>query len=336
MAEEFIEDIISDIDKDGGDATPNLGEMAAQELAAQADKSASTEQADSQTNKKDEKAADVSSQKQDGTDVQTTDNSDGGDDSSISVEALATQLGWNKDHEGADAVDAATYILRSKDIQKSMSTHNKDLKNQLNSLKGSVDALKEHNEKVYKADVRRLEGEITELKKQKREAIELADVAKVEELDNQIAEKQKDIDTPIEKEQKQTETTNPEYNEWIKDNQWYLEDDDMAKYADIVAEQYQGAPLNRIYSIVRTKVQEVFPEKFEQVKTIEKSTEAKPTEKPPVGPPNPVESSTHKGSEGTFTKADLTQDQLTIMNQFVKGGIMTEEQYINDIAKMQE
>jgi len=248
-----------------------------------------------------------------------------------SVEELATQLGWRADHVGEDAVDAKTYILRSKDIQQSMSQHNKDLKSQLGALNGSVEALKIHNEKVYKAEVKKLEGEVAALKKERKEAIELADVEKVEELDQQIEDRQKDINTPKAAD-KQSDTANPAYDSWIKDNDWYLNDSDMAQFADNVAQQYQGAPLERIYSLVRQKVQEVFPEKFATSKPVDKIAADKPAL---VGPKSPVESSSSKGSEGSFTKADLSDDQRQIMNQFVRGGIMTEAQYVNDIAKMQ-
>jgi len=140
------------------------------------------------------------------------------------VKELAIQLGWREDHTGDDAVDAVTYILRSKDIQKSMSQHNKDLKEQLQALNGSVSALKSHNESVYKAEVKKLEAEVTALKKERREAIELADVDKVEELDKQIDEKQKDIDKPKSDDtQPSTVNANPVYDAWIKDNAWYLE-----------------------------------------------------------------------------------------------------------------
>jgi len=88
-----------------------------------------------------------------------------------SIEEIATQLGWRADHTGEDSVDAATYILRSKDIQKSMSKHNKDLKDQLSVLNGSVEALKSHNEKVYQAEVKKLQAEIADLKKE-RKAVE--------------------------------------------------------------------------------------------------------------------------------------------------------------------
>ena len=239
------------------------------------------------------------------------------------VKELATQLGWREDHTGDDAVDAVTYILRSKDIQKSMSQHNKDLKEQLQALNGSVSALKSHNESVYKAEVKKLEGEIVALKKERRDAIELADVDKVEALDKQIDEKQKDIDAPKVDNKQPSTVDNPVYDAWIKDNAWYLEDDAMAKFADTVAQQYAGAPLDRIYSMVRNRVQEVFPDKFASTKK-------------PVGPKSPVEGSSAKGSNVSFTKADLTPDQMQIMSQFVRGGIMTEEQYVNDIAKMQE
>lgn len=250
------------------------------------------------------------------------------------IAELATQLGWNKDYDGDDAVDATTYILRSKDIQKSMSKHNKDLKDQLQALNGSVEALKQHNDSVYKAELKRLEGEVAALKKERREAIELADVDKVEELDKQIDEIQKDINKPKETDkQKTTDIENPIYDAWIVDNKWYLEDDEMAKFADSVAEQYVGAPPERLYKLVRKKVQEVFPEKFESPKTESKKDSG--SVKSPIGPKSPVERSSAKGSNATFTKADLTSDQVQIMNQFVRSGIMTEDQYINDIAKMQ-
>ena len=248
---------------------------------------------------------------------------------SPSIEELATQLGWRVDHEGEDSVDAKTYILRSKDIQQSMSQHNKELKNQLTALNGSVEALKVHNEKVYQADIKKLQSEITDLKKERRSAIELADVDKVDALDKQIDEKQKDIDAPKSVD-KQDQNVNPVYDTWIKDNQWYLNDKDMAKFADTIAQQYQGAPLERLYPLVRQKVQEVFPDKFDVGKTNDNVV------KLPIGPKSPVESSSGKGNTSSFTKANLSEAQISIMNQFVRGKIMTEAQYINDIAKMQD
>lgn len=255
---------------------------------------------------------------------------------SPAIEKLAEKLGWRKDHKGDDAVDAATYILRSREIQDTMREHNKDLKNQLSTIQGAVEALKQHNEKVYRADVKRMQAEIEELRKQKRAAVELADVEKVDELDQKIEDIQSDIKEEEEKSKEPTDFVNPIYDEWIKDNEWYLTDNEMAAYADTVAQQYQGAPLDRIYKLVRQKVAEVWPEKFVNEVPEEKPVSKVAAKPVPKAAPNPVEAGKQRGSSNTFTVADLTPEQQTIMKQFVASGIMTEEQYVKDIAKLQE
>ena len=340
MAEEFIDDIIS-----SSEVPKTEAEMAADIQGPDAAKAAEVNKATTFDKATEKQPESDDAKTQMGSEA-TPDGAKGDDKTSTpeidAVKELAAQLGWREDHTGDDAVDAKTYILRSKDIQKSMSQHNKDLKDQLQGLNGSVEALKQHNESVYKSEVKKLEGEVVALKKERNAAIELADVAKVEELDKQIDDIQKDINAPKPEDKKTQTTNNPAYNEWVKDNDWYLTDDEMAAFADTVAQQYAGAPLERVYKLVRNKVQEVFPDKFEAtvvdtkvVDTKVVDTKVVDPDKPPVGPNSPVESSSTKGNEGSFTKADLTLDQMQIMNQFVRGGIMTEEQYVNDIAKMQ-
>ena len=254
-----------------------------------------------------------------------------------SIESIATQLGWNANHSGPNSVDAATYILRSREIQDSMKERNDSLKGQLNNLQVSIDALKEHNERVYQADLAAKQAEIESLRKEKRAAVELADADKVDEIDSKIDSIKKNLSQPAPQSQP---SVNPAFDSWVKDNQWYLTDNQMAQYADTVAQQYIGAPPERIYSLVRSKVAEVFPEKFEEQKqtSSNKTTLANvagQTKPKPVGPSSPVEAAKPSGQKPTFSKADLTQDQLTIMRQFSQAGIMTEEQYIKDIAKLQ-
>jgi len=316
MAEEFVQDII---------------------MAAEATDGSSTETTDSSNDTGKSVVAAKSDDDQSSNQTKTHNGNADSDQTKIapSVEELAAQLGWRADHVGEDAVDAVTYILRSKDIQKAMSKHNKDLKENLSAVQASVNALKEHNEKVYQTEVKKLTAEIETLKKERKSAIELADVDKVEELDAQIEAKKNDLVAPKMNTGKSDAgaTENPVYDEWIQDNQWYLDDNEMAQFADSVAQNYVGAPLPRIYALVRQKVQEVFPEKFASTKTATTTTEVKK----PIGPVSPVDKgSNNKGASTSFSKADLTPDQVSIMNQFVSGGIMSEEQYIKDIASMQE
>lgn len=249
---------------------------------------------------------------------------------------LATQLGWKPNHDGENYVDAKTYILRSREIQDSMRDHNKDLKQQLQTIQGSVEALKEHNERVYKAEVSRLQGEVDRLRKERKAAIEMADVDKVDELDKEIGTIEKTLSSP---KPKSAPATNPVYDEWVQENQWYLTNNEMAAYADQVAQQYAGAPLKRLYPLVRQKVAEVWPEMFEKQTPAKADTLANPgksAQPKPVGPASPVESGHKQAGGKTFSKADLSSEQLSIMNQFVKSGIMTEDQYIADLAKLQE
>ena len=156
---------------------------------------------------------------------------------------------------------------------------------------------------------------------------------KVEEIEEQISGIQNDLSGVKKGDVAPPTGTNPIYDEWVAENKWYLENDEMAQYADTVAKEYEGAPAARLFNLVTKKVKEVFPEAFEVTPQVKEPIGGKK----PIGPKSPVEGGNNsaKGASN-FTKADLSPDQLQIMKQFVQGGIMTEQQYINDIAKMQE
>lgn len=238
------------------------------------------------------------------------------------VESLAKEMGWQpKDNfKGEEYVDAAEYIRKGQDIQDGMRKSLKDQKKQLSDMSGSITELKQHNERVYKAEVSQLKKELSDLAKQKKTAIEDGDVDKVGELDEQI-DTVKESMTPLEKSEK-AETT-PEFEDWVGENDWYLKDAEMAAYADTLSEldQYKGAPFGRMSALVTRQVKEMFPDKFSQKKS----------ERTPI---SRVEGGDRKTTSIKFTKSDLTDSQKSIMSQFVKQGIMSEKQYIEDIAKV--
>jgi hypothetical protein len=228
------------------------------------------------------------------------------------VDALATEIGWNPDGD----LNAKDFILKSKDIQNTMRGHIKDQKNLVSGLTNSVKELKIHNERVYKAENKQLKSELKSLKKEKRTAIEDGDVDKVDEIDEQID----GVKEAISKPEPKTESSNPDFDDWSKENEWYLNDPEMAAYADKIADDNDGAPFKRVATLIGKKVKEMYPDKFE----------TKSTPKP-----SPVESGTRRIAVAKFTKADLNSGQKTIMRQFVQQGIMTEKQYISDIATTQ-
>ena len=224
------------------------------------------------------------------------------------IESLATEIGWRPDGE----LDAKGYILKSRDIQDTMREHIKTQKKQLGELGSSVAELKTHNELVYKAELKRKDAEIKALKKERTEAIQDGDEERVDELDGQIDGLKEEMVKP-------KPVINSAYDDWVEKNKWYTEDAEMKEAADKIADENEGAPFKTIARLVGLEIKEKFPNKFKS-KTI---------------PASPVEGAGKRIATGKFTRADLTDSQKTIMNQFVRQGIMTEKQYISDIATQQ-
>ena len=231
-----------------------------------------------------------------------------------SVEDLAGELGWKPDGE----LDAKGFILKSRDIQDTMRGHIKAQKEQLSDLSGSVEALKVHNEKVYKAEVNQLTTELDALKKEKIEAIEEGDVERVGEIE----EKMDGVKDAISKPEQKQESSNSEFDAWAEANPWFNTDAEMTEYANGIADANPGAPFKRLTALVTKKIKEMFPDKFE-----------KPQEGRLSG--SPVEGGGRKSTSSKFTKADLSSNQRSVMAQFVRQGIMTEKAYIADIQKTQ-
>jgi len=248
---------------------------------------------------------------------------------SASVEELAQEMGWrpkeNFDEESNNEfVDAATYIRRGGDIQTNMRKSIKDQKRQLTAMTNSIEELKQHNERVYKAEITTLKKDLASLKLEKNEAIQDGDVDLVEKIDAKIDLVQESISQP----EKATETAaqpqgeDPEFTEWVAKNDWYRTNKEMQSYADAIGDQNEGLPYTRLLALVERKVKDGFPEKFQKKNS---TTEIV----------NRVEGATRGNNNNiSFTEADLTAGQKNIMSQFVRQGIMTKKQYIDDIKKL--
>lgn len=252
----------------------------------------------------------------------------------VSIETIATEMGWKpkSDFQGHedDYVDAATYIRRSKDIQETMRQHLKENKKKLTSLEKGIEDLRQHNDRVYKVQLEQQRKQIDQLKKERREAIEDGDVARVEALDEQmtkLSETPKNEEPQIDPEQYSV------FSEWLKSNSWYNLDGitegnpDLTEYADNLSKMpdYQAMLYHQRLKKVAAKVKEMFPEHFKE--------NSKPA---PKAAPNPVEAPHLKSAQKKFTARDLSDDQKSIMRNFVRNGIMSEQEYIDDLVKIGE
>lgn len=248
-----------------------------------------------------------------------------------SLETIAIEMGWKPKSEfqgnDEDYVDAATYIRRSKDIQDTMRQHLKENKRKLTALEKGIEDLRQHNERVYKVQLEKQKEEIERLRQERRTAIEEGDVDKVEALEQKMS---KLSEKPEEKPQVDPEQYSM-FTEWIKGNQWYNLDGvtegdaDMTAYADNLADlpEYQALPYKQRLNKVTAKVKEMFPEHF------------KGNGKPKAAV-NPVEAPRMKAAQKKFSARDLNDDQKSIMRNFVRSGIMSEQEYIDDLVKIGE
>ena len=254
------------------------------------------------------------------------------------VESLATDMGWKpKDNfQGDDEtyVDAATYIRKGEDIKESMRMHLKDNRRKMTALERGIDDLKVHNDQVFKVTLAKQQREIEELRSQKREAIEEGDADKVDQIEGQMLEKYNTMEEPA-KRPPEPPTPKEEdvsaFDGWRNTNPWYNVkgsnggDTDMTTYADRMAElpEYAALPYDRKLASVTQLVKKAFPEKFK----------AEPGRTPSA---NAVEAPRGVISKKQFSSRDLSTDQKAIMSNFVKRGIMTEKQYIADLASIGE
>ncbi len=250
---------------------------------------------------------------------------------------IAAGMGWRDKDEFSEVPDdwvpAEEFLRTGGDIQTSLKSSVKQLRRQNDNLSRGINDLKTHNEKVYKVEVSRLQGEIDALKTKRRAAVEEGNVTEVDSLDAQI-DGLKEEQTTKKTEETKAPETNPDFEEWRAQpgNRWYTEDDEMAAYADTQAAAPELAGLNfeRMSAMVTKRVKAAFPEKF---KAKEKSNGGK--ERPDGGS---VEGSTrrNRGGKKKFTFADLTESQKDMAKNFERLDVMTVEEYIEDKVKTGE
>lgn len=254
------------------------------------------------------------------------------EESEVTVEALASDLGWKpKDRfQGDDEtyVDAATYIRRGEDIKESMRQHLKDNRQKMTAMERGIQDLKTHNERVFKVQLEKQRKEIEDLRSKKREAIEEGDADKVDQIEGEMLRRynsMEEADTPQSAPELNQEEVSA-FDGWRKTNDWYGVkgsggDNDMTLYADRMANtpEYANLPYERKLKVVTELVKKAFPDKFRKAPSS-----------------NAVEGARTTTTKRTFTTRDLSGDQRAVMKNFVNRGIMTEKQYIADLAQIGE
>ena len=217
---------------------------------------------------------------------------------SPSFETVAKEKGWRPKEEYEGEVDnwiGAEEFIKRQPLFDKIKIQNKKLK----ELEKTVDALAKH----YQTNIQQAkERAILDLKSERREAIELGEVDKVEEIDQKMMHVHQMVEPVV-----PTKGIAPEIEQFVDDNRdWFNKDEEMTSFAVAYNETALKKGLDMQKSLDETlkAVKRAFPDKFANQRR----------QSPP-----PVEGGTtlSKG-EGKYSVARLNNEQKIVYNQLVK------------------
>jgi hypothetical protein len=194
----------------------------------------------------------------------------------------------------------------------------KQTTNEVKELKKTIEAMATSYKKNVEAEVSK---RLVELRSQKKEAIQIGDVEKVEEIDKAI-EEQKQIKADVPKQ----EDIKPEIKEFVDANPWFNSNKEMADFAIAYNKSQVDSGLSLGDALKKTAqaVKRAFPDNFKN----QERQKAPPT----------VETPNHeKGVETKYTVSRLTDDQKRVYEQMVKRHkILTHEEYFKGLEQIGE
>lgn len=237
------------------------------------------------------------------------------------VETEARAAGWvpKDEYHGDEAkwVDAPEFVRRGELFDK-INRQGSELK----EVRKALDALKAHHNSVKETAYKEA---LASLRKEKREAFEDGDADKIMQIEEKM-DAVKEDQRQFEREQSRSATevargeAHPEFQAWTNRNSWYTESRPMRAFADALGAELHGNGLSpaEVLKRVELEVRKEFPNKFEN---------------PNRSKPGAVESGTKVTGRKSNDSFELSDTERSIMNRFVRQGVMTQEQYINDLKK---
>lgn len=254
------------------------------------------------------------------TGTDTTPDSDFGGDltpAEPSSEDRAREKGWRPKEEytgDGDWVDADEFLRRKPFFDK-MGKQAQEIKR----LQRTVESMANHYHKSMAVAV---DKAVKNLRAERREAIELGDVDRVDAIDAEIATQQQQVAA------QPANTVAPEIVDWVSDNQWFNTDAELRSFAVAFNENYLKANPNDLEeSLRRTSiaVRKAFPDKFEQ-----------PVRKPAT-PASPVESGAAAHKPAKYDVNRLNPEQKQVYNAYVKQHkIMSHDEYFKSLEEIGE
>lgn len=237
------------------------------------------------------------------------------------IEERAKAMGWSPiDQWRGDPekhVDAKTFVDRAYTKVPIMQNQLRRFEEDNKALRKSMQLLVE---RTKKADEDAYERAISHVRRMKSEAVAEGDSQKYESaerhMEQLLANKPKPIEMP---EPEVSAEESPEFQGWVRENDWYMKDRDLQNAADTLAAIVRKDEPNLVgsafFNKVAEKVRVAYPHKFSNQNR----------KKPPA-----VEGAIEGKKGGGKGYSDLPAEAKKACERFVKDGIMTKEQYVKD------
>lgn len=240
------------------------------------------------------------------------------------IELRAMDMGWRPKEEFQgnedDFIEAKEFVRRQPLFEK-IETQSKQIK----AVSKALEALKVHYTRVEQAAV---EKAITQMKVARKEALSDGDGDRFEVLDDEIKKAEGQL-TQIEKIQKEPiveETVDhPEWKAFTSRNPWYTNTGYMRKFADEVGTELaqRGMSPSEVLKEVEKAVRKEFPQKF---------TNPNKESAPDVSTSRSSTSNVKRNGD----ESKLSDSQRKIMNDLVRQGVLSKEEYIADLKSIGE
>jgi len=228
----------------------------------------------------------------------------------------AKERGWKPleeyDGDPNEWVDAKEFVKRAP-LYDRLKNQNKKLKEQEKALHDMAG----HIDKVAEASYKRA---ISDLQKEKREAVSIADSERVEEIDKEIDQIKSEMVPP-----RKVDGVHPAVSDWIgkPENKWFSDDKKLAGFAiayqDTLFKDNPHMDMEESLKEVSKAVKKAFPEKF-----------SNPARQTAAAVETAVAASTGKK---VYSFKDLNDEQKSIANRFDRQGIMSKDEYVKSLAE---
>jgi hypothetical protein len=243
------------------------------------------------------------------------------EESEVSYEEAAAAEGWVPQDEWEGDPHKwvpADEFMRRKPLFEKISSQSKQMK----KLREELDAFASHHKKVFEASYKKA---LADLERQRDLAEDDGDSRAVREIEKEI----KSVEKEFEEESKQlTVNKGPSmFEEWVKENSWYQENPGLRADADALGVRYAnsnpGASEEEIFAYVDERMRPVIEGRSGKSKT------SRPVAAAVEG------NAASKRSPGRKT-VELSPEEKQVMNALVRGGHMTKEEYMAELAKMKD